>query len=233
MNSHSRSRWRGSSDADGSSSSSAAGSDSSPMAMLTRCWLPPDSRPTSSSARSLQARLHQHALRPPPRGRRPAPAGRTAAGSPRPRASSTAPAAAGPSRSPRCAAGLAVVGREHPGEDREQRRLARTVRTDHRDQLTRARLEAHRASAPPRAEALGQPAGREGDTPLVRCGRGRHSAAGYLGSPRPRATASARRRPAGRETCRTCGSRRRRVREARRSQGSGPDRAATSLRRES
>jgi hypothetical protein len=52
MNPHSRSRWRGSSDADGSSRSSAGGSHSRPIAMFTRCWLPPERRPTSSSARS-------------------------------------------------------------------------------------------------------------------------------------------------------------------------------------
>ena len=55
MKPHSRSRWRGSSEADGSSSSSAAGLRSRPIAMLTRCWLPPDSRPTSSPARSARS----------------------------------------------------------------------------------------------------------------------------------------------------------------------------------
>ena len=52
MNSHSRSRWRGSSDDDGSSSASTGGSASSPTAMLTRWRLPPDSVPSSSPARS-------------------------------------------------------------------------------------------------------------------------------------------------------------------------------------
>src|SRR5919109_3406012 len=50
-NSHSRSRWRGSSPALGSSSSRTAGRASSPIAMLIRCWLPPDSVPTWSSRR--------------------------------------------------------------------------------------------------------------------------------------------------------------------------------------
>ena len=52
MNSHSRSRWRGSSAEDGSSSSSTGGSASRPTAMLTRWRLPPDSLPSSSRARS-------------------------------------------------------------------------------------------------------------------------------------------------------------------------------------
>ena len=55
MNAHSRSRWRGSSEAEGSSSSSAAGLRSRPIAMFTRCWLPPDRRPTSSPARAARS----------------------------------------------------------------------------------------------------------------------------------------------------------------------------------
>ena len=52
MNSHSRSRWRGSSAEDGSSSSSTGGSASRPTAMFTRWRLPPESLPSSSRARS-------------------------------------------------------------------------------------------------------------------------------------------------------------------------------------
>ena len=60
MNSHSRSRWRGSSDDDGSSSGSTGGSASSPTAMLTRWRLPPDSVPSSSPARLAEAGLLEH-----------------------------------------------------------------------------------------------------------------------------------------------------------------------------
>ena len=52
MNSHSRARCRGSSPTLGSSSSSTAGRASSPIAMLIRCWLPPDSLATISPRRS-------------------------------------------------------------------------------------------------------------------------------------------------------------------------------------
>jgi hypothetical protein len=54
-NTHRRSRWRGSSDAEGSSSSSTSGWPSRPIAMFTRWRLPPESRLTSSPARSASA----------------------------------------------------------------------------------------------------------------------------------------------------------------------------------
>ncbi len=51
-NSQRRSRWRGSRPVLGSSRSRTAGAASRPIAMLIRCWLPPESVPTWSSARS-------------------------------------------------------------------------------------------------------------------------------------------------------------------------------------
>src|SRR5215203_5426015 len=51
-NSHNRARCRGSSPTLGSSRSSTAGRESSPIAMLIRCWLPPESRATISPRRS-------------------------------------------------------------------------------------------------------------------------------------------------------------------------------------
>src|SRR5690242_9710823 len=51
-NSQRRARWRGSRPTLGSSSSSTPGRESSPIAMLIRCWLPPESRATISPRRS-------------------------------------------------------------------------------------------------------------------------------------------------------------------------------------
>ena len=51
-NSQSRARCRGSSPTLGSSSNSTLGRDSSPIAMLIRCWFPPESRATISPRRS-------------------------------------------------------------------------------------------------------------------------------------------------------------------------------------
>ena len=95
MNSHSRSRWRGSSDAEGSSSSSTGGSASRPTAMFTRWRLPPDSLPTLVVGALARGRSARASARRPRRGRAPSPAARTAAGSRPPTASSRPPAAAG------------------------------------------------------------------------------------------------------------------------------------------
>ena len=136
MKRQSRSRWRGSSDAEGSSSSGTAGAASSPMAMLTRWRLPPESRPTCSFARSASPSARAF--------RRPrlsvvdaSRAGRTGAGSRAPTASSTR---AGLLRHPADALpggrdDLARAWRRSAGEQRQQRRLAGPVRADHRPDL--------------------------------------------------------------------------------------------------
>ena len=61
-NSQSRARWRGSRPTLGSSRSSATGRESSPIAMLTRCWLPPESRATDLAAPLAEARQLEHLL---------------------------------------------------------------------------------------------------------------------------------------------------------------------------
>ena len=116
--------------------------------MLTRCWLPPDSRPTSSSARSsspVWASIRPHGLfgigellepreQPQVLGHRQLRVERRLL------------------RHPADLAGRAVsispsVGGRTPGEDREQRRLAGAVRADDRDQLAGLELEADRVRA--------------------------------------------------------------------------------------
>ena len=160
MKPHSRSRWRGSSEADGSSSSSAAGLRSRPIAMFTRCWLPPDRRADLVAGARRAGRSARASARRPPRRRRPSPGARTGAGSRRPRASRRARAAAG--TQPTCSGGGETVPRgrrERAREDLQQRGLARAVGPDDRDEL----------------------AGRGGEGDVAQGARGRRSAC----SPRP------------------------------------------------
>ena len=116
--------------------------------MLTRCWLPPESRATSSPRRSsspvsssisrdrrlgvvvaLEAGEEAQVLlhREPPVERR--------------LLRHPADLAAGE-------ADLALVAADDPGEDREQGRLAGAVGADHRQQLARLRPEVDRRAGP-------------------------------------------------------------------------------------
>ena len=147
MNVHSRWRWRGSSAPDGSSSSSTGGSASSPTAMFTRWRLPPERLASSSSARSCEARLLEHPLD----GR----VGVLDALQPREQAQVLRDGELrvdrGLLRHP--ADALVRVGallrhrpgvrRPDPAEHRQQRRLARAVGPDDREQLAARDLEAH------------------------------------------------------------------------------------------
>ena len=116
--------------------------------MLTRCWLPPESRPTSSSARSS---------RPVCSSIRATAASGSASFSSRANrrrfsATDSFEYSAGccgtqPMLGPGARRHLALARREHAGEDRQQRRLAGAVGPDDRDQLAGVQLEADRARA--------------------------------------------------------------------------------------
>ena len=155
--------------------------------MLTRCWLPPDRRPTSSPARSrspvcssiratvgldvgdlLQAREQAQVL-----GAR--------------RASSRARAAAAPSRpARRSSETVPAVGAERAGEDLQQRRLAGAVGPDDRDQLAAARPRSVTSRSAARvAVALAHPVRAQGGV-----GHRRHRRRGYCGRRGRRATAA-------------------------------------------
>ena len=157
-NSQSRARWRGSRPTLGSSRSRTTGRESSPIAMLIRCWLPPESRATVSSRRSPSPVELEHLL---DRGARvlvllepgeeqqvlldrQPPVERRLLGNPADRAAGQLD--------------LAPVGPGDPGEDREQRRLAGPVRPDHRHQLPGARPRGRpRAELPARRSCLTSP----------------------------------------------------------------------------
>ena len=160
-NSQSRARWRGSRPTLGSSSSRTTGRASSPIAMLIRCWLPPERRIDLVVAALGERRQLEHLLDARLRVLVPLEAGEEAQVLLHRQAPVERRLLGHPADLAARQVDLAVVGTDDAGEDREQRRLAGAVGADHGQQLARPGAEVDPAQRLAVAVALDEPAGLE------------------------------------------------------------------------